>query len=134
MMKTHKGSCHCGKVRFEADIDLSAGTGRCNCSICLKRRYWGAQLKPAQFRLIAGEGETTDYQFGSLSGHHRFCKTCGVAAFGDGYIEAIGGAYVSINVACLDDLTPQEFAALPIQFMDGRENNWWNAPVVTAYL
>src|SRR3546814_5901070 len=72
--------------------------------------------------------------FRSNSAHHVFRKTCGVSSFGHGYVEEIGGAYVSVSIACLDDLSPAEMAALPVQHMDGAGNNWWNAPEVTGHM
>ncbi|MBL0371930.1 GFA family protein [Rhizobium sp. KVB221] len=134
MKKTYRGSCHCGKVRFEADIDFSQGTGRCNCSYCAKVRNWSVTIKPEEFRLLCDEVETSDYQFGTNSAHHRFCKTCGLHAYGSGYVEQIGGAYYAVSIPCLEDVTPEELAVLPVKYMDGLHDNWWNQPKITSYL
>lgn len=134
MLKTYHGSCHCGAVQFEADIDLAAGTNKCNCSICTKRRNWNALIKPDAFRQLAGEHALSSYAFGNKQGSWLFCSTCGCAPFSRGDVAEIGGAFVSVSIACLDDASPAEMAAAPVRIGDGRNNAWWQEPEETRYL
>ncbi|WP_426102758.1 GFA family protein [Massilia sp. TSP1-1-2] len=133
MRKTYHGSCHCKAVRFEADIDLSLGTLRCNCSICKKLRCWPAVVKPDAFRLLAGAEALSLYQFGTKTDEHFFCKHCGVRSFGTGNSPRWGRFY-GVNVTCLDDVTDQELAATPVTYLDGHNDRWDSMPMETGYL
>lgn len=134
MLKTYKGGCHCGAVKFEADIDLAQGTNKCNCSICTKTRNWNVIIKPAAFRLLSGDAALSNYQFGTKAGHHLFCRHCGVRSFERGYIEQIGGDYVSVKLAALDDVEPRELIEAPVKYANGRDNSWWTPPAETRHL
>ena len=127
------GSCHCGRVRFSCQVELSAPTFRCNCSICSKARYWLAPVPAADFQLLEGETELADYRFGSGAIHHRFCRTCGIKTFGEGDHPAFGGRFFGVSVACLE-LAPELLAKLPVVFSDGRHDAQQRAPAVTSYL
>ncbi|MGB0084584.1 MAG: GFA family protein [Rhodomicrobiaceae bacterium] len=131
--KTYHDSCHCGKVQFEADIDLDAGTGRCNCSICSKLRNWSAIIKPEQFRLLSGAEHLGSYVWGPVA-DRKFCRHCGVSLYGIGHLEEVGGDFCSVSIAALDDVAPEVLASIPIRYFDGRHNHWENEPAVKSYL
>ena len=89
-------------------------------------------IKPSAFRLLSpksmDDASITDYQVSGLDVHSLFCSKCGTHAFHKGNIEQIGGPFVSVNVACLDDLSAKEMSGLSIKYQDGRNNAWWNEP------
>ncbi|HET8692474.1 MAG TPA: GFA family protein [Steroidobacteraceae bacterium] len=130
MKKTYQGSCHCGAVRFEAGIDLAAGTVKCNCSICRKGRNWLAAVAPADFRLLSGEADLGEYQFGSRSIHHRFCKRCGLRPFS----HKADKSFYAVNLACLDNAEPDELIAAPVAFVDGLHDDFRKPPQETRHL
>jgi hypothetical protein len=122
-------------VKFEAAFDVAAGTSKCNCTSCWKKRWWSARVQPEDFRSLGGEAELSGYRPGSATGHGGFCKHCGVILYG--WVDASEWnptTYVSINVAALDDLDPAELVAAPVRYCDGRNDNWWNPPAETRHL
>ena len=124
--QTYTGSCHCGEVRFEVDLDLEAGSGKCNCSIYRKTRNWSASVKPDAFRLLSEPSATTDY-FRNGMVHWPFCRTCGVRPDGHGDIPEAGGPFYSVQLACLD-IADDVLAAVPVRYANGRDNDWWHEP------
>jgi hypothetical protein len=118
MLKTFRGSCHCGAVTFEADLDLSAPSYRCNCSICRRTRFWPAVARPDGFRLATGKRDLTAYRFGSRKNVHYFCRLCGVRASGVGNDTPIGTMY-GVNLGCLHDVSEEELSRIPVTYVDG---------------
>jgi hypothetical protein len=133
MKKTYHGSCHCGAVRFEAGLDLSKGTFKCNCSICFKSRAWMAAVVAGEFKLISGDGELKDYQFGRKSLHHVFCARCGVRAYTHG-TDAKGNKSYVVRVNCLDDVDPQELIDAPVKYFNMRHDDFKTPPAETRHL
>ena len=127
MLKTYRGSCHCGAVQFEADLDLTQSSYRCNCSICRRTRFWAAVAQAEGFRLLKGEVELTPYRFSTGKNHHYFCKHCGVRCFGVGNDTPIGKMF-GVNLGCLDGVSDEALAKIPITYVDGRHDHWQSAP------
>lgn len=125
-MKTYHGSCHCGAVRYEADLDLRHGTIKCNCSICTKMRFWGVQAPSSAFRLLAGADALSTYRFHTMRDGHCFCRRCGVHVFSTGDSPRLG-AFHAVTVASLDDVPVEELVTAPVRYVDGR-NDVWDAP------
>ncbi len=119
-IKTYEGSCHCGAVKFEADIDLKAGTTKCNCSFCRKARSWFVLIKPDAFRLT-DKTQLATYQFGKKTLRHHFCSHCGIRTFGGSNDEIIPAdkAWVYVCVGALDDATQTELKKAPVKVVDG---------------
>lgn len=126
--QTFHGSCKCGAVKFEAQLDLSQGTTKCNCTSCWKRRWWSIKAQPEDFKSISGDEKISASKGG-------FCPECGIVPYGR--VEAAewnDGAYVSLNVAALDDLDPKQLMDAPIQLCDGRNDDWWHEPAFSKHL
>ena len=115
-MTTHRGGCHCGRVRFEVDAPAELEVAECNCSICRMTGYLHLLVAKSQFRLVAGRDDLVTYTFNTGVAQHLFCRVCGVKSY---YVPRSHPDGFSVNARCLD---PGTVRGMRVQAFDGA--NW----------
>jgi hypothetical protein len=115
-MITHKGGCHCGKVRFEVTAPPQIEVGDCNCSMCSRTGYLHLMVPKSRFKLLSGEDALTTYEFNTKTAKHLFCSVCGIKSF---YVPRSNPEGISVNARCLDEGT---VTGTTFRKIDGR--NW----------
>jgi len=114
-MQAYTGGCQCGEVRYQVSLDLGEVIA-CNCSRCGRLGSLLAFAPAENFKLLSGEGATTEYQFNKHVIHHLFCATCGIQSFARG--KQAGKDMVAVNARCLDGVEPE---SLKVKHVDGRK-------------
>jgi hypothetical protein len=115
-MVTHRGGCHCGRVRFEAQAPARVQVTECNCSMCARSGYLHLIVPKERFKLVSGAEALTLYQFNTGTARHLFCSVCGVKSF---YVPRSHPDGYSVNARCLDEGTLED---MTIVRKDGK--NW----------
>ena len=125
-MTWRAGGCHCGAVRFEAELPDQIEAQACNCSMCEKLGFIHIIVPESRFRLSQGAEAITTYTFNTGVAKHTFCKVCGVKSF---YRPRSNPDGWSVNARCLDD---RESLNIEIGLFDGR--NWETHAASLAHL
>ena len=108
------GGCHCGAVRFAAQLPPPPVPSLdCNCSVCSRFGFLHVIVPHADFTLSSGSEVLTSYRFGGGAAEHLFCSVCGVKSF---YQPRSHPDAWSVNAHCLDE--PIDLA---IEQFDGRD-------------
>jgi hypothetical protein len=111
----YKGSCHCGRIRFEVEGEIKDALA-CNCSMCQRKGSLLWFVPRQDLKLLTPEDAASTYTFNKHVIKHRFCPVCGMHPYGEGK-GPDGKATAAINIRCLEDI---DLDAIPVQRYDGR--------------
>jgi hypothetical protein len=115
-LRWRAGGCHCGAVRFEAELAEEVEAQTCTCSMCSMVGFIHVIVPESRFRLLQGGDRLTTYAFNTGVAKHLFCSVCGVKAF---YRPRSNPDGWSVNARCLDE---EVRPVLRMSEFDGR--NW----------
>lgn len=110
--KVLNGQCHCGAVRFRAELTDGFNTvRRCTCSYCRMRGAVAASADLGGVTILSGEENLSSYRFNTGSAQHFFCSKCGIYTH---HQRRSNPQQYGVNVACLDGISPFDFREVPV--------------------
>jgi len=110
-----EGRCHCGSVKFKVSLSDGFNTiRRCTCSFCRMRGAVAVSAGIGGIVFVQGEDKLTSYRFNTGAAQHFFCSRCGIYTH---HQRRSNQAQYGVNVACLDGVSPFDFAEVPV--LDG---------------
>jgi hypothetical protein len=110
MKQTYEGSCHCGRVRFRAQLDL-AECVVCDCSVCTKKGTIANRVDEVDFELLTPLDELQLYTFNKHIARHYFCAKCGIHPF---HRPRSNPALWAVNIRCLEGVQLAAIEPKPI--------------------
>jgi hypothetical protein len=104
---TIDGSCHCGAVKFSAELPQGfASARRCTCSICRMRGTVAVTGSIDGFKITQGADKLATYRFNTMAAEHHFCTQCGIYTH---HKRRSNPNELGVNVACLKAVSPFDF-------------------------
>ncbi len=108
---TYHGSCHCGRTRFDVDLEL-AKVRSCDCSICRRRGALNCRVEESAFRLLTPLEDLSLYQWHTKTAKDYFCPVCGVLPFRR---PRTAPHVWAINVRCLENVDLDTISIVHVQ-------------------
>ena len=124
------GSCHCGSIRYEAEVD-PARVYICHCTDCQSITgsafRWAVSVAEDDFTILSGKPKTyLKTSDGGATSHQLFCPDCASPLYA--YSETEGPRFFNLRVGTARqraDLTPKS------QYWCRSSQNWIDIPGAT---
>lgn len=112
MTKVAKGSCHCGSVTFEAELeDGFENVRHCDCSLCKRKGAYVASVPVGKLKVTSGEEYLSLYQWNTGVAKHYFCKKCGIYTH---HQRRSNPNEMGFNIGCIEGVNPFDWSPAPV--------------------
>ena len=113
MTETRKGTCHCGAVEFQ--VELEGGLQdlrRCSCSLCRRKGAIMACVPLDKLKIVQGKDKLSLYQWNTKTAKHYFCSICGIYTH---HQRRSNPKEFGFNVACIEGVDPLALGKVPVR-------------------